>query len=373
MKRISTLTLVLVFVIAGTFPAGAQSNDKGSPISAANAAQVMQVAAFQIADPDHDGVSSVAFSPDGSLIAVDKWNTVQLWDVKTGQSKAVLTGPTQPVVSVAFSPDGSLVASGSANLPPFVADPMVWLWDVKTGQPKTILQRKPDEVISSVGVVFSPDGKLLASAGGSILQVWDLTSGRIKAKLWSGDPNTSLAGLAFSPDGSLLAGASPGDLMHNGSAVQVWDIRSGRLKMTLGKHKSDFIDGATVAFSPDGSLLAAASDSGDFGGTIRLWDVKSGKLTATLLSDVSSVKSVAFSPDGSLLAAASGGEVILWNVETDQIAAILKGHTDRVTSVAFSPDGTLLASGGFDHMVRLWGVSDLSAQTPAATDSAIPN
>ena len=122
----------------------------------------------------------------------------------------------------------------------------------------------------------------------------------------------------------------------------------GKNTATLQKSHS-----ATVAFSPNGKILASGSDDG-----IKLWDVATGKNTATLRQGtrVWGV-SIAFSPDGKTLAIGMGG-IELWDVETKRRIATRHGHGSG-PSVMFSPDGKTLASGSRDGTALLWNVSEL--------------
>jgi WD40 repeat protein len=348
-NRLIVCFLLLALVNTGTFPVGAQASGKLIPIAAKNADQVTQVALLGGEGTKH--VDSLAFSPDGKLLAFGRDNTVQLWDMENGHSKAILTGPKDKyhVTCIAFSPDGKLLAYGSFD-PVGDTGNKIWLWDIENGHPKAPL---PSTV---QGMAFSPNGKLLAVAYG-IVRLWDMRTGKLKATLQNRDYEVWINSVAFSPDGSLLAGASK---LHNtarGNTIQLWSVKSGKLIANL-YHNIAFVDGDTVAFSPDGSLLASGSDSPMYGFTVHLWDVKTYRLKTTLQTKYETgIRSLAFSPDGSLLAEGGWERVVrLWDVKSGNLIVTLQGHIDRVNSIAFSPDGTLLASGGADGTLRLWGI-----------------
>ena len=155
----------------------------------------------------------------------------------------------------------------------------------------------------------------------------------------------AITAIAFSPDGSLLAA---GDVEHK---IKVFDVKSAKALQTLRDHNAAITG---VAFSPDGSLLASAGKEN----VIRLWDVKTGQLLKTLDGHTLAVSAVAFSPDGSLLASGSYDRLIdLWDVKTGQVVKTLSGHTESVASVAFSPDGQRLASASQDQTAKVWDVS----------------
>jgi len=156
----------------------------------------------------------------------------------------------------------------------------------------------------------------------------------------------SFRGVAFSPDGRLLAAAS--DEGSFDPPAWLWDPATGKCLHTLTGH-TDTVWG--VAFSPDGRLLATVS--GDK--TARLWDPATGQCVRTLTGHIGPVRGVAFSPpDGQLLATAAYETVGLWDPATGKQLRALTSHTGWVFGVAFSPDGRLLATVSGDKTARLW-------------------
>ena len=151
---------------------------------------------------------------------------------------------------------------------------------------------------------------------------------------------TTVYSVAFSPDGKMLASGS------SDGTVRLWDVNTGGHLRTLEEHTSLVY---SVSFSPDGKTLA----SGSRDGTVRLWDVNTGGHLRTLEGHTRSVYSVSFSPDGETLASGNLYTVLLWDVNTGGHLRTLEEHTGRAY-VSFSPDGETLASGSNDETIRLW-------------------
>jgi WD40 repeat protein/serine/threonine protein kinase len=300
-------------------------------------------------------VSSLAYSPDGRLLAVaggaiaepvsqsDKagaprrQKNIWLWKVGLAEPPAVLSGHDGVIYAVAFSPDGRTLASACE-------DGSAGLWDVTTGQRRVTLTGHTDAVVAAN---FSPDGAILATGSRDrSVNLWDAAGHQPRPLASLRGHENSVWSVAFSPDGKLLASASVD------RTVRVWDVATRKVLAELRGFKGIC---SSVAFSPDGNLLAAASTDR----TIRVWKVAGGKLPfeecGRLFGYKSAINSVAFSRDSKTLAA--GGQdasIVLWNVSTKEEVAAFAGHKGGVSCVAFSPDGNALATGSNDQTVKIW-------------------
>jgi WD40 repeat protein/transcriptional regulator with XRE-family HTH domain len=156
----------------------------------------------------------------------------------------------------------------------------------------------------------------------------------------------SILSVAFSPDGSYLAAGSAN------SEIRLWHVANWQPFITLQGH-TDWV--RSVVFSTDGCLLASSSEDQ----TVKVWDVATGRCLTTLQGHTQWERSVAFSPDGTRLATGGMDQMIkLWDVASGKRIAVLPGHEGRIYSVAFSPNGQWLASGSEDQTIKLWDVAN---------------
>jgi len=292
-------------------------------------------------------VWSFDFSPDGETIALGKRNDIRLWDVETQQQVGMCEGHTDNVLSLDFSSDGNTLASASR-------DGTVRLWDMETQQQIGLLSHPHEHVVSSVA--FSPDGKMLASAGVEIfmltapqladhdededgIRLWDVETqqqvGLLQTFMSIDDYTIQATLIAFSPDGKLLASISE-------EGIHIWDVETQQQMGILKGHTDKVL---SLDFSPDGKTLA----SGGYDSKVRLWDVETQKQVG-VLKVYDTEGTVTFSPDGKLLASGSRKGIRLWDIETQQQVGMLEGYG----TVAFSPDGKWLASGNLDGTILLW-------------------
>jgi WD40 repeat protein len=245
----------------------------------------------QVLEGHNSAVVSVAYSPDGKLIASGSWDqTVRVWNAATGTLQHTLTGHNRSVYSVGFSPDGKHIASCSS-------DQTVRVWDAATGTLQHTLTGHNHEV-NSVG--FSPDGKHIASGSrDQTVRVWNAATGTLQHTLTG--HNGWVNSVGFSPDGKHIASGS------RDQTVRVWDAATGTLQHTLTGHNGWV---SSIGFSPDGKHIASGSSDQ----TVRVWDAAIGTLQHTLTGHNESVNSVGFSSDSQYIVTRDfGGTAIKWD------------------------------------------------------------
>jgi len=312
-----------------------------------NADTILMIEIFKTLSPQ-EVVRSIAFTPDSTVLAAAGGNTddfaIHLWDAVNGGAIGTLSGHSGIVWGVAFSRDGQLLASASS-------DGTAKIWDWRNGNLLKTLNF-PDQVGS---VSFSPDGQTLAVGGLDDLQ-------NLKAAIWTFSTSSwelllkipeyvNITAMTYSPNGRLLIG---GGASRN---VQVWRTSDGTSIFTLN-HAHQVVG---VVVSPDSSTAATATCTSTLNeqcteGSVWLWDLSTGRLINKLGDFPNVVESVVFSPDGSLLLAASrDGTLHVYDTANYELAFIAD-PPDGNGVLALSPDGSLLATGGAKGDVRLWKV-----------------
>jgi WD40 repeat protein len=312
-------------------------------------------------------------SADGKIAATAWWTSLTLWDATIGKPiRTIERQKDEGLQGLALSPDGKLVASASQRN----KARMIFLWEVKTGKELLTLP-----VTGSCCFGFSPDGKSLVSADAEFLRFWEVATGQDRKLAMH---EKGLTCLAFSDDGQLLAlGGAPGTIWF-WEAARPTEVRklqgdqgwthslalspTGQVLASAGERGLRLLDVATgkelpplqnrpesassVAFSPDGKILAAAAP------VIRLWDLTTRKELHPREAHQLWINSLAFSPDGKTIATAGPDRTIrFWDAVTGKPLRVLSGPADNIDSVAFCPDGDTLVSECFDNTVRVWQVS----------------
>jgi Tol biopolymer transport system component len=283
-------------------------------------------------------VSSVAFNPRGSILAVAGYKEVKLLDPAKSQSGRSLTGATDVVRALAYSYDGRYLAAGG-GAPARYGEALVWDADGRLTQ---TLRGHSDFVYS---VAFSRDGRLIATSSyDRLIKLWDAETGREIRTLK--DHIDAVYPIEFSPDGKLLASGSAD------RTVKVWEVETGRRLFTL----SDALDAIyALSFHPSGKKISAAGADK----YIRVWELSAdgGVLTNSTIAHEDAIIALKYSPDGkTLVSTGQDRRVKLWDADKNVEIKVLERQSDWPLAVAFSPDSRKLAVGRYDGSVSLYDV-----------------
>jgi WD40 repeat protein len=285
-----------------------------------------------------DEVISVAYSPDGRLLASgDTVGEVRVWDLPAGTLRYVLPVLGSAVYALAFSPDGKSLTAAVQG------DGDINVWEAETGEPDGVLKGHTRGLFD---LSFDSDGKTLVSGG------WDAT-----VRVWDFAARREVQAIA-SPGGQWIRSSrvSTGGMIAVGSSDKVFLLGSdGHVLKTF-----DTASGP-LGFSRDGRLLAGTRWNQ---GRVTVWDVTTGEKVGAWRAHESPINGVAFSHSGHALATVGhDGAVRFWEVATRRQLAEVR-HEGPVHNLALSPDGGSLATTGQDRLVKLWDVSFLRALEP---------
>lgn len=372
-----------------------------------------QIISLQAQGSRSGALETMAFSPDGTMLAAAIGDNVHLWDTTTGTELRVFTGFTGLLDSLAFSSDGTRLAAGGSDSntePEFDYDGVIRIWDIESGSLLRIMQIEEAQGVESLA--FNPDNSVLASGGefwDRNLRSWDVSTGIELNRVES--PYEYSLPLAFSPDGEVLAhggrllNPDTGNLiLEIGDTYQIVFSRNGDSLAALGERivvgtwTSDVftetailpwyspVDVRGLRFNPQGVLRESIDNDNSaqnivrhpdgktvihitYGASspsyIRICDTTTGDMRLEFESD-EGMNNLVFSPDGTMFAINEGqGKITFYNATTyEEMTSfdVREGRRWAATNqLAFNRDGTVLvfAMNDYqtgDHSIRLWDV-----------------
>lgn len=283
--------------------------------------------------------NQLRFAPDGNTVAIsDSQDHLTFYNLATGKKVGELTSKFGLIRDFLYSPDGKYLAAAGGSI--------LEVWDLRGKEP---LRHAASQNGYFRCVAFSDDGTQFATAGSDrLIQVWDLARG-VKTHQLSGHIR-SVKGLAFSPEGKRLASASGNDGVVTQTpeqTVRLWDLATGK---TVGRFEKTPEDACAVEFLDADTLLVAGNS------LVQSWDIKTGQPKTRLGASgfYPGLGRLALSPDRRSVVM-PGDRVRIWNTRDGKEREVVPdAHQQEISALAFSPDGKQLVSGSSDGTVRTW-------------------
>ncbi len=293
-----------------------------------------------------DWTTAVAFSPDGSLLAVGTYDSVELVDVKTKEKTGTLKTRSGYAQSLAFTPDGKTLIVGTYQ--------SVELWDVEKA--KRVKKLKGHRGYVN-GIALHPAGDRFATSSlDATVRVWSLAD--YSTVMVLEDFPLLVQDVAYSPDGKYLATAGGDvDRVTKPGPVTVWNAETGELVHELVPHEKA---AKSVAFSPDGQLLVSTSDDEK----TNLYDVATGKARGYYNGHGRATNDALVAPESDVVISASGGRakggnaIHVWTASEGVLLGMVE-HREPINALAISADGRVLASASNDKTVAIWDLGAL--------------
>jgi WD40 repeat protein/transcriptional regulator with XRE-family HTH domain len=289
---------------------------------------------------EEESAIAFAISPDLRTLAVSTHDSeIKLWSTSTKKYTKVLSGHKDFVISLDFNASGDLLISGSRDL-------SARLWDVSSGR---CLQKFSNHQISVRPVIFSHDGKIIATSDNNFVNLWCAGTGKLIHKLYG--HLRWISQISFSFDDKILATSSSQD-----DITKFWDVRTGQCFRTW-KAYDNHAD--QIAFDCSGKRFASNGSAS----TVRLWDSQTGNLLKSLESELVSINSYSFrslfcfgSDDQIFTCSKNDKKIYLWDSKDGELIKTYSGHSSSLDNITISPELSLIASSDSEYITKIWDI-----------------